>query len=63
MKKKSKFKVGDAVYITNFENRILTVINVDNAGPTCVYLNDNGQFVTIQVPNEVINLNRERVMF
>lgn len=63
MKKNSKFNIGDAVYITNFENKILTIINLDKAGHTCVYLTDSGQFTTIQVPIEVLKLNRERVMF
>ncbi|HSH64784.1 MAG TPA: hypothetical protein VLB84_03085 [Bacteroidia bacterium] len=45
----NELKIGDEVYIRNFENQKLTVSSFDKENVTCIYLNSLNEFKSIQV--------------
>lgn len=45
----NELKLGDEVYIRNFENQKLTVESFDKECVTCIYLDSNSEFQRIQV--------------
>lgn len=42
-------KVGDEVFIRNFESQKLTVEHLDPKTATCIYLDGNGEFKRISI--------------
>jgi hypothetical protein len=50
----NEIKLGDEVYIRNFENQKLVITSFDKEHASCIYLDNNNEFKSIQVKIELL---------